>query len=177
MKSDSNTAAIVKSLRALGVDCVYVSSDSEKGVPDICWAFNGRWGWFEMKAPDGNADCGCTAVLAAKCSRPGRGFDVGCDCKGHAGIGNSMRKTRHAQLAWEASHPHMTVTVVRVLEDALRVVYSDSCAVVTKVDQRKKEIEVNYFRAPLPLRCDYPLCEGTRATGRLCTYHEGTVIP
>ena len=119
MKSDRPTAAIVAAMRARGCDVVYVSSDTEKGVPDLVVAPPNRhqWLWLEAKDPDGGADCGCTHVNNYSCGRlPG----VFCPCKGHVGQGNSMRKTRHAQLAWAERHPLMRVVVVHTVEEALR---------------------------------------------------------
>lgn len=175
MKSDGNTAAIVKSLRSLGVDVVYVSSDTEPGVPDLAWGFKGRMGWFEVKSPNGTADCGCTSTLRSKCGKAPMGTDL-CPCKGHAGIGNSMRRTRHAQLAWAESHSHMGVTVVRTLEDALsaigirRIQPGDNVA--TTVAMAFGKIDMG-----LPLRCNQPKCENVRSVGGLCEWHKLQAAP
>lgn len=121
MKSDSPTAAIVAALRARGCDVVYVSSDTEKGVPDLIVAppTTGQWLWLESKDPSGRADCGCTHTGYASCARRRAGGTL-CECTGHLGIGNSMRKTRHAQLAWAERHPCMRVVVVHSVEEALK---------------------------------------------------------
>ena len=119
MKSDRPTAAIVAALRARGCDVVYVSSDTEKGVPDLVVAPPNRyqWLWLEVKDPDGAGDCGCTHAVQSMC---GKDSKFACHCKGHLGTGNSMRRTRHAQLAWAERHPLMRVVVVHTVEEALQ---------------------------------------------------------
>lgn len=127
MKSDRPTAAIVAALRARGCDVVYVSSDTEKGVPDLVVATPaGLWTWLEVKDPDGAGDCGCTHVSRGVCEKTLVSMTSAatavdwCSCKGHTGQGNSMRKTRHAQLAWAERHPCMRVVVVHSVDEALR---------------------------------------------------------
>lgn len=121
MKSDRPTAAIVAALRALGCDVVYVSSDTEKGVPDLVAATPaGLWTWLEVKDPSGRADCGCTHTNTLLCAKPLAAYPYKCSCTGHLGIGNSMRRTRHAQLLWAQRHPLMRVVVVHSVDEALR---------------------------------------------------------
>lgn len=127
MKSDSPTASIVATLRTLGASVAYLSSDTDKGLPDLLVATRkGTYVLLEVKDPSGRADCGCTHTAVDACARSevrGRltsAVTGPCTCSGHTSQGNSMRKTRHAQLAWAERHPCMRVVVVHTALEALR---------------------------------------------------------
>ena len=120
MKSDRPTSEIVAALRQLGADVVYLTSDTDKGLPDLLVATRkGAYVLLEVKDPSGRADCGCTHTAQSACERLGAHGTL-CQCSGHGLGGNSMRKTRHAQLAWAERHPCMRVVVVHSVDEALR---------------------------------------------------------
>jgi hypothetical protein len=120
LKSDAPTAAIAAALRQLGASVVYLTSDTDKGLPDLLVATRkGAYVLLEVKDPSGRADCGCTHTAQSACKRPGE-MPSSCMCSGHTSMTNSMRKTRHAQLAWAERHPCMRVVVVHSVDEALK---------------------------------------------------------
>ena len=119
--SDAPTSEIVAALRLLGASVVYLTSDTEKGLPDLLVATRkGAYVLLEVKDPSGRADCGCTHSDWRTCRRLQKSGSL-CSCSGHTVTGgNSMRKTRHAQLAWAERHPCMRVVTVHSVEEALK---------------------------------------------------------
>jgi hypothetical protein len=119
MKPDSTRAAIVEAIRKVGGQ--WYDTESVAGFPDGVWAFRGRMGMAELKAPGKSYGvCGCTGTQAVSCK--GTAPCRTCMCKGHVGTGNAERTTWHRQLAFREAWQGPAVSVWTTPEEALRTI-------------------------------------------------------